>query len=499
MGGRPATREAPPARDRLAARLDAARRRAFVGRRAQVAAFDAALRGDGPQVLFVHGDGGIGKSTLLRELARRARGAGRMVVELDGRTVDATPSGIDRELAPAREPDGGGGVVLLVDGYELLGHLDGWMRADLLPRLPGDAVAVLAGREPPSREWVADPGWRELACVVRLGPLDPRESAELLTRAGAPEATRTHLAELGCGHPLTLTLLADVAQGGAVPDGQADAPDLVAALQPIFVREVPDTACARGLLASAHAWLTTEGLLRRVVGPDDAPRVWAWLASLGIVVRTAGGLHPHDLARDVLDAEHAVRDPEQYLQLHRAIRGYVIQRLRAAEGPDRHRHMQQLFHLHRTGVLVQVATDLRRAGGVARPGADGDHAAVLDMIRRTRGDAEAALAERWLAAQPDGLVVTEAPDRLLGFAIAVTIDPAAPEAGVPGDPLVAALVPRLEALGATRPGELIHLGRFIGDTDGHEQAAGAVVAGSTASTIGWLTLPVSWAAGRTPR
>jgi hypothetical protein len=50
--------------------LDDARRRGFVGRAAQVRAFDAALSGAGPiRVLLLHGVGGIGKTTLLLEPA----------------------------------------------------------------------------------------------------------------------------------------------------------------------------------------------------------------------------------------------------------------------------------------------------------------------------------------------------------------------------------------------------------------------------------------------
>jgi hypothetical protein len=504
----------------LAARLDAARRRAFVGRQRQLTAFDAALRGTGPQVLFVHGEGGIGKTTLLRELGRRARAAGRTVVELDGRALEGTPSGICRELGrslrltgPAPSPsdpdaadDAGaddvldrlGGLddlVVLLDGYELLGHLDGWARTRLVPRLSASAVVVLAGREPPGREWVSDPGWRDLARLVPLGSLDDAEAAELLARAGAPAAARPRLAELGRGHPLTLTMLADAAQGGSVPEGLAEVPDLVAALVPILVRDVPDEASARGLLTCAHAWVTTEDLLRDVVGPDDAARVWAWLGSLSVVVRSSDGLHPHDLAREVLDAEHEVRAPEQYRQLHQTIREHVVERLRRATGSERHRCAQALFHLHRKGPLLGAAADLRRAGGVARPGGPADTPAVLDMVRAVEGDLAAKLAGEWLVRQPDGLVVVEGPDGPMGYAIVIRVDPAAVgTAALPDDPVVSALVAYLEGAGPTRPGELIHIGRFVGDITDDPRGAAAVVAGSTASTLAWLTEPLSWAA-----
>ena len=86
--------------------LDTARRQRFVGRRRELASFDDALAGRSPRrVLFVHGHGGIGKTTLLAEFRARARAAGRTVVQVDGREVDPSPEGLAaavRRLEPPR-------------------------------------------------------------------------------------------------------------------------------------------------------------------------------------------------------------------------------------------------------------------------------------------------------------------------------------------------------------------------------------------------------------
>src|SRR5262245_43852968 len=105
--------------------LDEARHEGFVGRGRELAAFDAALGGESPvRVLFTHGPGGIGKTTLLLEYWRRARQAGRGVVLVDGREVDPSPQGfIEAANAPS---------VLLVDGYEQLAPIDTWLRDELL-------------------------------------------------------------------------------------------------------------------------------------------------------------------------------------------------------------------------------------------------------------------------------------------------------------------------------------------------------------------------------
>src|SRR5690348_7801662 len=290
---------------RLGDLLDDARRRTFVGRRGELAGFDDILAGRSPRrVPLVHGPGGVGKTTLLLEFRTRAREAGRTVVLLDGREVDPSPDGFRNAVGSAL-PDGTvlpGGTVLLVDGYEQLGPIDGWLRQEFLPALPADGVVVLAGREAPAAPWRSDPGWRSVVGVHRLGDFDEAESGELLERAGVASAARPQLVRLGRGHPLAMALLADIAVTGTVPDRLAEVPDLVATLLESLLRDAPADAHMTGLAACAMAWLTTEDLLRQVVGAA-AGEVWAWLERRPFVIRGPNGLFPHDLARDVLDAE----------------------------------------------------------------------------------------------------------------------------------------------------------------------------------------------------
>lgn len=80
--------------------IDCARRRSFVGRRSELRSFDDAQAGRSlRRVLFVHGPGGIGKTTLLLEMRARASAAGRPTVLLDGTEIDPSPDGFRPETA----------------------------------------------------------------------------------------------------------------------------------------------------------------------------------------------------------------------------------------------------------------------------------------------------------------------------------------------------------------------------------------------------------------
>src|SRR5829696_10001653 len=150
---------------RLGDRVVASRRRTFVGRVAERELFGASLvadTGSGFAVLFVQGDGGVGKSALLRMFADHAAAAGCAVVRIDGHDVRPNSESFLQAAGPGV---GLGPVVVLVDTYELLEPLDEWLREKFVPGLSEGSVVVIAGRRPLPQGWLSDPGWRELLRV----------------------------------------------------------------------------------------------------------------------------------------------------------------------------------------------------------------------------------------------------------------------------------------------------------------------------------------------
>src|SRR3954447_7814136 len=86
-------------------RLGGARRRRFAGRTAELELFRSALEAPEPRfnVLWVHGVGGVGKTTLLAALADAARDAGRRPTRIDLRGIEPSPVGFETELGRALE------------------------------------------------------------------------------------------------------------------------------------------------------------------------------------------------------------------------------------------------------------------------------------------------------------------------------------------------------------------------------------------------------------
>jgi hypothetical protein len=474
---------------RLGDVLAAARRRTFVGRERELAAFDDALTGrSSRRVFLVHGVGGIGKSTLLREFDARAEAAGRRAVLVDGREVDPSPDGLRAALTPALAELPAPAV--LIDHYEQLTALDGWVRREWVPELPADGVVVLAGRDAPDPAWRLLPGWRELGCVLRLDCLSEEESAEFLVRSEVPSDRHAVLVPLSRGHPLALALLADAAAEGPLPEALADAPDLVSALLAGVVSQTPGEAHALGLATCTVAWSTTEDLLADTVG-EAAAEVWDWLARQPYVARGPRGLILHDLARDVLVAELERRSPEQQRRLHRIVHDRVVAQIRAAEGPDRQHPAEQLLYLHRRSPLTSTIWTLRSRGSAAVvPGTPEDHPAVVAMVERFRGAETTALARRWLPEVPDALHVVRQTDGLSAFAFALLLPTGSPLERE--DPVVRTALEYADRTAPARPGEQIHLMRFMSGALEGERDPYAVLVSSVVALTTWLTRPLAW-------
>jgi DNA-binding SARP family transcriptional activator len=392
----------------LAERLRAARRRCFVGRAAERALFAAAIEGNRNMfvALFLHGPGGVGKSTLLHRFADDAATAGRTVVRVDGRTVECSVTSFEQAAAPAL---GDPNAVLLIDTFERCAELETWLREEFLPRLADGAIVVLAGRHAPSAAWRADPSWSGALLCRALGDLAPPDAHNLLQLRGVPQQARESVLSRVGGYPLALSLAAEVARHSD-PRGTTWSPnqDIIETLLNQLIGAVPSPTHRFALHVCAHAYVTTQELLRVVMPGSDAAELFSWLRAQPFIESGPAGLYPHDIVRDVLDADLRWRDPAAYESIHRGIRLHVLDGLgtRGTDGAATVASMRSVRHLLRhSGVPTQYLT----AHGESEAEQDrlrpSDRAALLAMAESTEGPESARIVEFWIRRQPSAFSV----------------------------------------------------------------------------------------------
>ncbi|HSF97719.1 MAG TPA: hypothetical protein VLA55_03410 [Ornithinibacter sp.] len=375
-------------------------------------------------------------------------------------------------------------VVLLVDGYEWLSPLDGWFREHLLPGLPATAVTVIASRQPPRPEWRADAAWSEILRVVSLRNLDPDDARSYLGRRGVPVARRSEVVALTHGHPLTLSLMVDVlARDPDIPLTEVPA-DLVGGLLERLVTGVPSAAHRRALEVSAVARVTSESLLRDVVGDSGDPHeVFRWLVGLSVMEVRSDGALPHDLVRDLLDVDLRWRDPEGYRQVFRAVRAHALELVWRCEGREQQRAIADLKFLFRNlrSVLSPVAWD-QWGDHYPDRAAAADRTVIHDLIRSAEGDRSAGLAIHWLDRQPQGFHVVRERDGNVRGVVALLDLSAASDTDRAADPGAAAAWSYAERTAPVRSGETVTQCRFIVDAETYQGPS------ATLNTVPILTL-----------
>jgi hypothetical protein len=297
---------------RLASR-DAA---SFVGRPSELARLGQLLSPDpSASVVLLHGPGGVGKSALMREFARRAAARGWSPLLLDGRDLAPLAEEIETALAPAF---GAQRPLVLLDSWERLGALDSYLRGELLPRLPSDALVVLASRLPPERGW-HDGGWEHIVLDLQLGPLDENEANDLLASRGLAEPGRRAAAVTWArGSPLALVLAAD-AGGASTALADGGSPEIVSRLLSRLLGAQPEGEQRSVLAVAALARVTTRELLSHALPSIDAGRAFAWLLRHPSAEPLRDGVMLHDLVGQVIRADLRRRSPELERDLRRRL------------------------------------------------------------------------------------------------------------------------------------------------------------------------------------
>lgn len=465
----------------LADRLMQARHAQFVAREAEVALFNEALAAAHLpySLLHISGPGGIGKSALLHEFEYQCGRHGVTAVSLDGRDLEPHPEAFARALAERLGADAEGiadcvtavnghaeRLVLLLDRYEEIEALDRWLRHTFLPQLNGNVLFVLASRNALAPQWETDPGWRSLLRRRSLRNLTREDGIAFMAQRQIPDDQHQAIWRFTQGHPLALSLAADLfAQRPNIDFHPDAAPDMVQQLVSRFMEVVPSPAHRAALEACAIVRLMTEPLLAHMLATENAHELFTWLHTLSFIETSANGLSPNHVTREVMVANVRWRNPDWYRELHNRARSYYSERLHQTHGATQREVLINYIFMHRNNKVVrpfyeQLRAQRRLGGALASPLREQEWPLLQAQVAEHEGDASAALAAYWFARQPEGITVfRDEESQPAGFLHQLALEKST-DADRERDPAVRAAWAYLQAHAPLRQNETATLFRF---------------------------------------
>ncbi|CAN5670758.1 ATP-binding protein [soil metagenome] len=468
---------------RIGDHLKVARRHHFVGRDAEKAFFRTTLAAAEPPfyVLYIFGPGGVGKTALLHEFSLLAQEAQMQTIYIDARNIEPSPDSFITALTlaigltPPTNPLDvlmvrSQRTVIMIDTSEALVLLESWLRDTFLPQLPANILIIFAGRNPPAAAWRADPGWQSLLHLLPLRNLTPEESRTYLGLRTIAPIEHTRIAEFTHGHPLAISLVADLLeQRPSVPFEPDTAPDVVRALLEQFVQETPTAAHRLALEACALVRYMTEGLLAEMVNLPDAHALFDWLRGLSFIDSGRLGLFPHDLVREALTTDLRWRYPDRYIDLHARARAYYTARLHHTTGANQRRILTDFIFLHRDNAVVRPIYAWQDTGDIwTDPMQAAEIPSLLELVRQYEGENSAQLAAHWFECQPHAtLVIRDRQRHPLGMLTQLALHEASRDQ-LAADPATRAAWAYLQRHAPIRPGEIVTYFRFWLDKEAYQ-------------------------------
>ncbi|GAA6622993.1 AAA family ATPase [Scytonema sp. NUACC26] len=459
----------------LGARLSAERNHRFVGRVQELELFRNAITSSVLpfNILYIYGPGGIGKTSLLRQLTRIAEQRNIQFIYIEGRNLEPAPASflsVLRSLLNLQDTDSplqilgesSDRTIVFLDTYENISALDEWLREEFLPQLSSETLVVFSGRNSPSEAWCSDPGWQALIRTLPLRNLSPEESLSYLTKRDIPIAQHSSILDFTHGYPLALSLIADVfIQEKEIFLYPETVPDIIKALLERFITEVPTPSHRLALQACAVVRLMTEALLSHMLDLSDTHEVFEWLRELSFIEAGQMGVFPHDLAREVLIADLRWRNPELYAELHHRSRAYYVKRLEQTQDQEKHRILFDYMFLHRDNPAIRPRFTWQEQSSLLTDSlTESDKDAIYQMVAQYEGEESAKIAAHWIKRQPQNVVLfRDSESTPAGFAILVALHEASSE-DLNADPGAATSWRYLQTHAPLRPSEGATIFRF---------------------------------------
>ncbi|ANY72777.1 bacterio-opsin activator [Paenibacillus ihbetae] len=281
-------------------------------------------------IFSISGIGGIGKTTLLLQMASTARQVSVRSLWLDGRgglaTSGAFLAGLEMSLATeygrTRDRDTAllpyiaselslQPTVLLMDNCEEIEGLEGWLFSSFLPELKTARVLFVCASRNGLPLWQTNPEWKSQLRRFPLRLFTREEVYDYLGSSGLSAKLQREIAEKTDGHPLSLALTVDMLLSESADEWDVWR-EVPAVLSAEFLREAASPSLYRALTALSLLPAANEALLNRLLDKPLEGADYYQLTALSFVRDTLDGISLHQVVARILREDFARRTPEQF-------------------------------------------------------------------------------------------------------------------------------------------------------------------------------------------
>lgn len=307
----------------------------FVGRSEEMALLKHCLASPAWKLLHIHGPGGIGKTTLLQLFAQTI--APDRCLYLDGHSDFQLPKDFLQQIRrwlpmpaeDAREIDvlnayaaEHGGVILLLDTFEMWGAIEDWLRQEWIPGLCPSVKIFSAGRYPLEDQWARN-GWQALIHNMELQPLTFQEiQLYANTRGIADQRIVASLQRFSNGLPLALSLACEIilSRGNTQFLDQYQTDHIMTYLIEELTRDLEGNGWKNYMEAASVVWRFDQELLQFMLREKVGNDPFREFCRLPFVTRQADGWSLHDSIRQWVFIDLRNRMPQTFQTYRRLAR-----------------------------------------------------------------------------------------------------------------------------------------------------------------------------------
>lgn len=369
------------------------------------------------EILYISGIGGIGKTTLLIEMAKVARYYAPRVLWLDGEVGLTTSWAFLTSLEMSLETEYGTKrdhgaallpylvselskqrTVLLIDNCENMDSLEGWLLSSFLPKLQSaNVLLICASRKKLSLKWKTNPYLGSRIKELPLQVFTRSQVYDYLAGAGFSAERKRDIAEMTEGHPLALALAVDflLSPQGAEQSIWRELPSLLSAE---FLRETASPSLYNVLTVLSLLPVADQGMLHALIEHALEDSDFNRLTALSFVRVTIHGVSLHHVVARLLREEFARKHPVQFQFVRSKVLHLLADRFQLADREMQMRlaaHALELFRefLPMTHAYASFASVLRP--GKREPFRQGDLSSLHRFLAASlnRADWQSELVE----------------------------------------------------------------------------------------------------------